>query len=437
VSLAVLLPSFLVIFALATRGPRAALVYAGLPILLLLPSYYTHKLPGVPVASFHNYAWALLFAGFMLGRERRLIRFHVLDLVVIAYSILSVWSEFENKAWPEAQNLLAVRLMTALAPYYLGKAAARSNGLLCGVLIVAALVGAFIGIVAPFEARFGRNPFDFWRDIWPHHVPWDGALYRFGLRRTAGPFAHPICQGFFFSMILPLTWWLRDAKLLGASWKVNLVLFGQFTGLIFAGSRGPWIGMVLSMAIPLVFWRRDRALLVLAGGTLCLLGAITLSDSISEYMTIERGQAKTQEQETVAYRWEMLDHYIDLVRQRPGIGYGKDRIPIVKGMKSIDNQYLYCALLHGLPAACAFLACMLLPAGRLFYRALQGRLHDPLTRLGLALSGVLLGAIFTQTTVFAGTQTEQFLFLMTGTAASLASRIRVHTQGNGGSPDAC
>lgn len=434
-SLIVLFPPLALLASLLFRGFRSTLVTLMIPIALLLPAYYTHKLPGIPVASFHNYSWALMLAALALGAERGLLKLHVCDLIPVAYCAWTVGSEFSNKGWPEAQNLLAVRLMGVVAPYYLGKAVARSSGLLCGLLLVMAIVAAAIGAVAPFEARFGRNPFDFWRNHWPHSVPWEGALYRFGLRRVAGPFAHPICQGFFFSMLLPLTLWIRDARLTKKRWTINLVLLGQVIGLFLSGSRGPWIGTFLACSLPIIFWMRARAIIVATTLTLTLIGALAMGDSIAEYMSINRGQAKTQEQETVAYRWEMLDHYLELVEQRPALGFGKDNIPVVKGMKSIDNQYLYTALLHGLPAATLFLATMLFPAAILFFRSLRSNRERPLTRLSFALTGVIAGAIFTQGTVFAGTQTEQLLFLFTGAAIALSDRLRFIPSNQMGIPD--
>ena len=113
--------------------------------------------------------------------------------------------------------------MGVIAPYLIAKITARHNGWLCGHLTVVCMLGAFIGIVAPYEARLGTDPFDFWRRLWPGGVPWDGALYRFGLRRVAGPFAHPIAQGFFFSMIIPCVWWLMDRELLRGKKKLFIL----------------------------------------------------------------------------------------------------------------------------------------------------------------------------------------------------------------------
>ena len=51
--------------------------------------------------------------------------------------------------------------------------------------------------------------------------------------------------------------------------------------------------------------------------------------------------------------------------------------------------------------------------------------RDPLGRLGWALVGLLVGAIFTQVTVFSGSQTVEILFLLIGMAVALPQRLAV------------
>ncbi|MFT7617591.1 MAG: O-antigen ligase [Planctomycetota bacterium] len=419
----VLLPPLLVMVVALLKSQRHSLVFVAIPCLLFLPSYYTHKFPGIPVATFHNYLFIVLFAFILLGKDRRLFDLRGTDLILGIFTFLCVYSEYENKGFVEGRNLLAVKLMGVLVPYYIGKMLAKDNCYLIGTLTTIIALGAVIGFVSPIEARLGTNPFDFWRSYWPASVPWDGALYRFGLRRVAGPFAHPICQGFFFSLAIPISIWLCNMKRPTGLARRRIIVLGLIVGLLLCGSRGPWLGTIIAVTFPVFLWRKSRVVLVLAAALFMLILPALIWEDLSSYVSIDRGQATSESQETAAYRWEMLENYLEVVDERPWIGFGKDQIPIVKGLKSIDNQYLFVALMHGLPAAIAFLACILIPAIQILWGSLRRSSADPLARFGIVLAGCLLGAIFTQSTVFAGTQTEQVLFLLVGISTTIRTRL--------------
>lgn len=420
----VLLPALAAFLLAARRGFRASFVWVAIPCLLLLPAYYQWKLPGIPEISFWNLSFVVATCALFGGRDRSLYRFHWVDLVAVLLVLLCVHSEYSHKGFADARKVWALHMMGTIAPYLIGRAIARHDGLLVGTITVVAVVGAFIGLVAPYEARMGANPFDFLRGRWPQSVPWDGALYRSGLRRVAGPFAHPICHGFFFSMTLPLVWWLMDTRLLAARRWRRLLPLGHVVGLLLSLSRGPILGAMIAVGVMRAGWSRRRMLILAAVTVFGLIGLVVVADTLAGYASVGRGGAMSESQETAAYRWEMLENYLEVVRESPVIGFGKNQLPIVKGLKSIDNQYLFLTLQHGLPAAFAFLAMMVLPCLLLVPGLLRTAAEGTHARLGWALLGALLGAITTQVTVFAGTQTEQVLFLLCGIAVTVAGRLR-------------
>ncbi|MFT7620474.1 MAG: hypothetical protein ACI97A_004131 [Planctomycetota bacterium] len=150
-------------------------------------------------------------------------------------------------------------------------------------------------------------------------------------------------------------------------------------------------------------------------------------DQVAAYAEVDRGAATSESQETAAYRWEMLDSYMIVVGQCPWIGYGKGQISILEGLKSIDNQYLFIALIHGVPASIFLLLCMLIPAFLILLTAMKLLFNHQMGRLGIGFGGTLLGTVFTQTTVFAGTQTEQVLFLIVGMTVTMRIRLATST----------
>lgn len=419
----VVLPFLAVLVMLARRGFREALVFTALPALLLLPNYYIWKLPGIPQFNFHNYMFLALGAALLLGREKSLYRVHALDAIVLFHVAWMTISEFETKGFADAQNLFVLRTMSITLPYVIGRAVGSHNGLLVGTLMMLALVGAGIGWASPYEARMGRNPFDFWRDIWPTSVPWDGVLYRSGLRRVSGPFAQPICQGFYFSMMIPFIWWLNDQRLIADRRIQWFAMGGSIVGLALSLSRGPIMGAVMSVGIIWLGWQKARLAVFTAAILIGGFGTAMIIEDAIAYVSVTRGEARTPEQETAAYRNEMLDNYLEVVDEKPTYGFGKDNFPVVKGQKSIDNQYLFLSLSHGLPAAISFLLMMLVPALWLIPKLLRLPPGDPLGRLGWVGASVQLGAIVTQVTVFSGPQTVEVLLLLLGITVEIGRRI--------------
>ncbi len=420
----VLLPTIIAGIVAYRRGFREALLYVAMPSLLLLPGYYYLELPGIPEANFWNFTLTVVFGALIFGCDRGRYRFHWFDLVILAYVLWTFNSEYYNKGFKDAQKLLANQFMGIIIPYVIGRVLASDNGLLVAFIGMLAILGSFIGFISPYEARMGSNPFDFWRNFWPVWVGWDGALYRNGLRRVAGPFAHPICHGFFFSMTIPLILWLRDQKLLTGRLGRWLIPLGNFVGMATAGSRGPILGYLVAYTSMRIGWARARVAITVGLIATGLVATVFLYDVVSGYVSVSRGKATSATQETAAYRKELLDNYLEVLDERPYVGFGRNRIPVIRGQWSIDNQYLFLALVHGYPAAYLFLACMLGPILLMFSYLARTDPDSPIGRLAWAVLGSVLGAILTQVTVFAGTQTEQVLAILEGIGIGLVVRLR-------------
>ena len=119
----------------------------------------------------------------------------------------------------------------------------------------------------------------------------------------------------------------------------------------------------------------------------------------------------------------MLENYMELVEERPWCGFGRNLVPVVKGQDSIDNQYLFLALTHGVPAAILYLLALVAPAVALCTRLPRFAHDHRLARLGWAIGASLLAVAIVQVSVYAGTQTEQVMFLLQGIAAGLFVRL--------------
>ena len=419
----VLLPLLLTLAVGLKYGFREAFVYVCLPLFLLLPDYYRFKLPGIPEFTPWNYTFLAVFGALLLSEDRRHLRPHPLDLLPILFVYFCVRSEYDIKGWKDTQNLLANMTFGCILPYYLGKVMVRVPGLLTGALTMIGLVCACVGFVSIYEARMGTNPFDVWRNFWPVSVPFDGALYRSGIRRVQGPFSHPIFGGFIYSMVIPCLFWLRDRNAL-RGWKARwLLVAGCVVGLLTTVSRGPMLGCLLTCGVMSLGWMRLRSVAV----GVALLGALVLpvlvGVQVQKFLSLDRATARTESEETAAYRKEMMENYWEVVMAEPIHGYGKNQVPVVKGQKSIDNMYLFTALQYGCPAALTYVLLMGLPAALLFVRLLAVRSTHAYGRLGWVFVGMMGGSMFTQFTVVAGGQSLPLFFLLIGSSIGLSARL--------------
>ena len=125
-----------------------------------------------------------------------------------------------------------------------------------------------------------------------------------------------------------------------------------------------------------------------------------------------RATAESEDQRNVAYRKEMWEAYTEVVLERPFLGWGRFTVPAVKGMKSIDSEYLGVALASGLPALGFYLIFLFGTLIRLLRFAGKAAHDDPVVRLVWCLIAGWVSAIFSQATVYSGAQTVQYLFML-------------------------
>ena len=411
----ILLPLLVSAALLTSREPREVFILVFLPSLTLFPTYFDVELiGGTPELYFWSAALIPILAAWVL-RGLSGYRLHWMDLVILAYLLSIFMGQWSNSDYKQAQKLLFNNLMAVFVPYLLVRSFCEDRATLIRMIRVMTLLGAFIAVLNAIEFRMFTNYFDeILRRIWPTSVMWDigMVLQRWGFKRAFGPFSHPISAGYFFSLIAPLALWCYS---LGAYRTRNLgrlVVALNALGLMVSMSRAPIIGFFIGLVIIYYGWSQNKAAIM----SLCLLAAtIVLMVSIPkfiEYASVTRATAQTDDQRNVAYRKEMWEAYGEVVMERPTMGWGRFSVPTVRGMKSIDSEYLGVALAHGLPPLVFYLLFLFAMLERLLRFAQQGTHDDPWTRLAWCLIAGWVSAIFSQATVYSGAQTVQYLFML-------------------------
>ena len=425
----ILIPFIISAAMLVSREPKDVFILVFLPFLTLLPTYFDVELvSGTPELYFWSAALIpILIAWVLRGFEG--YSPHWMDLVLVGYLLSIFYGQWVNSDYKQAQKLLFNNLMAILFPYLLVRAFCEDRDTLIKMIRIMTFLGAFIAVFNMYEFRMFTNYFDeILRRIWPTSVLWDigMVLKRWGFKRALGPFTHPISAGYFFSLITPLAIWCYFHNVYRNKNIGKLVIFLNTMGLIVAISRAPILGFFIGLIIIYYGWSQNKAAIM---SIAVLAAAVILMAAVPkfiEYASVTRATAETADQRNVAYRKEMWEAYTEVVLERPYLGWGRFTVPAVKGMKSIDSEYLGVALAHGLPALGFYLVFLFGMVVRLMRFAGRGAHDDPGIRLAWCLIAGWVSAIFSQATVYSGAQTVQYLYMLGAVGQVLILSSQTH-----------
>ena len=417
------------------QEPKEMFLYLFLPVLTLVPVYYDTKIvPGLPEISFWSAVLLPIAFAWVFKKHGEGYRFSPLDFLILLHLVLVFSGEWHNTGYKEAQKVFYNDLTVRLLPCIMARAWFMDSESRSKMLKIIIICGAFVAISQMIEFRLWFNLLDDpLRKIWPHSVPWGGGMQRGGLKRAAGPFGHPICAGYFFTMFVPLSFWLWkndyfELKKHG-KWAFLLCVMGGITSI----SRAPIAGILIGFVIIWYGWAKSKAIATLVLASFLIIVALFAVPKFIAYVNVTRATAETDDQRNAAYRSELMDCYAEVVEEKPLFGWGRFGIPVVKGLDSVDNEYLVIALASGKTALYAYLASMAWVLVRLTTFALCSDPSSQEGRLAWCLLAGFLGAIFTQATVFSGTQTVQFFYMLMGFSEALVQLKQLENEAQPGS----
>jgi len=445
--LIILLPAVACWVELA-RGPiRRALLNVYLPVVLLLPQYYTLRFPHLPPLSFADTAILPLGAALWV-REMRRWRLEWMDLWVLLLAVSAGLSEGLSSALADGtwKNLLAVNaprvvgnipngvlelfeaICTMVLPYMLGKLLIEQpgpEGQPARKRVLRRMVGllAIVAGISVVDFLTGRS---MWQRVFRHLFPeqqvgW-GTQMRWGFGRIAGPYAHAILAGMIFLMGLIYCLWLmkfapnwgRRRVFSGLRLTVRgLVLGAIVAGLLMTQSRGPFVGVGLALILALLVWKLPLGKAALALVLVLAVFSVAAYHYGMRYTDVDINHAKNEEQRNAVYRRDLLRTYIPLIEERKAFGWGITTLPTMNGHASVDNEYLLLASAQGLTGLGLFLL-ILLGTGIRLYRLARKSVALEDRALVFAHLTVLMGLMTTITTVYLGEQALMLFFLMVG-----------------------
>ncbi len=414
-------PFFLTIILLLCYSPRQVYLYYFIPLWLLIPPYYYLNILLLPDLNFTHFASLPLF-GWWVCRGLPHHRVSFLDLIVAVYLGWSVYAEWEVGGERDGINLLIDRFVSVVIPYCLAKYFLRFPNIRVQMLKVMVVIGAALTIPSLVEFRLGFAPIDPLHYIWPYKSRWSG-ISRLGVMRVAATFLHPIISALMWALFSLFNLWLIKVQAFKKWINGYIALILNIGGLFMGISRGPVVGWMCGLIFLGVGWSKYRFRWALFVSFVFAVSIFPLSVAIYDYIAVGRWQAKTPFQETAAYRYELWENYAEVIADKLVTGYGRIDFPIHGGQASIDSQYLYIALLHGLPAVAVFVFMTVYQGIRTFVISWLWPTNHPNNQLAWMLNACLVVWAFTLITVWMGGQSEQMVFLLLAFADVLGHEL--------------
>lgn len=421
------LPGLLAYYVAQNQSLTKAFIWVYIPSLLLLPDYYHAITPGLPDPSFNQSASIAVFAVFIMQGSPG-YRFSYTDVVVGLYAFAVSYSEFLASGYSDAQNLMFFELTSVLFPYILTKSLVEAFNLRYDFAKSIVLCLSLVFVFNLFENKFGYN---LWQAYLGMFFPGqaDGWIttFRFGLARAAGPYAHCLVDGIMMAVGYRMQRWLQwseawPEKMKRLSWVPFLSPAQFFTFMIFGGvlstlGKGQWLAGIVAAGIVIIGRSKQRGLAMTAVLTVMVVVGIPLTIAFLNYASVGRENAADDNQETAAYRYELVTEYMDEASERLWWGWGLMKWPEIHGFESIDNHFLLLYLNHGVIAVSLLLGIIFGMMGRLIIHGMTNPLAEPRgSSLAFTLAAIYLMYFIAVATVAMMYQSCTLFFIITGLA---------------------
>ena len=417
-----IIPGFIAFYYAFAKSPAKAFLYVYLPTLLLLPDYYRWVISGLPDPTFNEAAILPIAAAYFL-KDQTKWKFSLTDLLVLGFAFCVGYSQFLATGFNDAQNLIFDMLGVVILPYVLAKGLIEPHGQRVEFAKWIVLLLLVVVFAEAYEFRFMINPF---RKFLDPFFPGDmgrGWLTtgRYGVGRAAGPFGHAIICGIILTTGCRMQRWLERGKYWTSQKKARWLTLAMIAGSLMTISRGPWIGAALGSVVTAIGRAKNRQKMLIIVLVLGVVIGTPAYLAFKAYVSVGRAGAKSDTQETAAYRAELVERYMVIAKQKAAWGWGQNTWPQIPGMPSIDNHFLNLAIRHGFIAVGFFAAIILVIALRLIIYCVRSPRSAPGNYLAFNLLAAHVAVVISIATVFLGLQAQPLFFILCGWSDALAS----------------
>jgi hypothetical protein len=212
--------------------------------------------------------------------------------------------------------------------------------------------------------------------------------------------------------------WPDDMKLFKGITKLKpkqiftlMILGGVLTTL----GKGQWLAGIVGSGITIIGRSKQRVAAMTAVIAVMVFVGLPLLAAFLSYASVGRKNAKDDNQETAAYRYELVTEYMDVASERLWWGWGLMKWPEVPGFESIDNHFLLTYLNHGVIALSLLLFLMLGMMIRLIIHGMRRPFAEPKgSSLAFSLAAIFLMYFIAVATVAMMNQSCTLFFIIVG-----------------------
>ncbi|MEI6708791.1 MAG: O-antigen ligase family protein [Methylococcales bacterium] len=409
-----------------SQSVTKAFIWAYIPILLLLPDYYQAITPGLPDPSFNQAASVALFVIFLI-KGMPGYRFSYTDLLVGGYALAVSVSQYLAAGYADAQNLMFYELSSVFFPYLFAKSLIEPFNLRYDFAKSVVLCLCVVFMFNLYENKMGSNLWQLYlgRFFFPGQGEGWITTFRFGLARASGPYGHCLVDGIMMAAAYRFQRWLQwseawPAKIKQLAWVSWFTPAQLFTLMILGGvlstlGKGPWLAGIVASGIVIIGRSKQRATGITAVIAVMIFVGLPLLIAFLDYASGGRVNAADDNQETAAYRYELVSVYMNVAKEHPWFGWGLMKWPVVSGFESVDNHFLLTYLDHGVVAVSLLLGIIFVMMGRLIHHGLSQPFAEPRgSSLAFTLAAIFLMYLIAVATVAMMAQSCTLFFLVTG-----------------------
>ena len=194
-------------------------------------------------------------------------------------------------------------------------------------------------------------------------------------------------------------------------------------GSIMSLSVGPWVAAACGAVIISVCRAHNRKRAIVSLALLIALFVGPIHTAFMNYISVDPLVAQAagdQLRQDSAYRGLLIPLYLPVVEERPTWGWGISGFPVIDGMSSIDNGYLFVALTWGVYALVLLVALFVWPPIRLAIFSLPLSRNDPRALAAFSMIGIyVLNAVMEGTASGGGTPWRLLIIIAGWSAAVL------------------
>jgi len=439
-SLVLLLPGLISLYFVIRGDAEKAFLRVYLPALLLLPAYYSCRLPHLlPITSAEAAMIPLAIA--VMIRPPSGWRFCRLDLWVLLYMVsLSISELLHERVMNDGIMLVLSGILSMLFPYIIGRLLIEPKLRLPTTKVFVTLI-LFLIPFGLYEYRMGFNPYAIIGPKLLGIIPTWGLQIRGGRARVATSFSDAELAGIAFTVILTLNWWLvqinkmdrgkesRLGKWLSKLESKHIPGIILLALLLLTQSRGPFLGAALAYAILLIPKFKNTKLASIVIASILIVGALGIHAYLQKYTSgpITYDGTMSEQQASAAYRRLLLENYAPIIQEGGWLGWSYLSHPVVGNQVSIDNQFLLVQLGQGRLGLIIFILIGIETFFRLIKFTWTFKRQEDLY-FAFSLLAAMAAIWSTITTVYLGEQLPQITFLLLGWSQSLQEGVSDQNQ---------